>query len=549
MKKSCLRRFYLRYVFVGVCLFISVLAIAKPPADYSKLSKNLEILAHVLKELATHYAGKINYEELLQTGIHAMLQSLDPYTSFIPAEASASLQTLTTGAYAGIGAMIGTKEDRHLILMLYQGAPAHQGGLRIGDQILQVNGEDVQKKPINQVSSLLKGSPNTAVRVTIARHGLDQPLQLKLTRAQVDLKNVPYFGQIKPAIGYIKLDNFALQSTDEVKTSLKTLKTHGTQKLILDLRGNPGGILEEAIKIANLFLDKGLLVVETKSKLGNLAKTYKTKEPAYDTQIPLIVLIDQGSASAAEIIAGVVQDYDRGILVGKKTYGKGSVQAVRPLPYQAQLKVTTAQYYTPSGRSIQKINYPQQLGTQQADELKTVFKTKQGRMVYEGNGIDPDIEVEKRRISPITTSLLVQGLIFDYTTVFCAKHDTIAPTQAFRLSEAQYQDFVAWLADKEYPYALEAGLDQLLTQAQSKAYPEDIQTKITALKTQVQCYKKADLQTHSEEIKLILQESIIGRYYFQEGAIQAMLVHDHAIQQACALLEDQRRYQALLQPS
>lgn len=549
MKKSCFRRFYLRYVFVGVCLFISVLAIAKPQDGYSKLSKNLEILAHVLKELDTHYVGKISYEELLQTGIHAMLQSLDPYTSFIPAEASASFQTLTTGAYAGIGALIGTRQDKHLIFMLYQDAPAHQGGVRIGDQILQVNGEDVQKKPIDQVSSLLKGCPHTTVRVTVARHGLDQPLQLKLTRAKVHLKNVPYFGQIKPGVGYIKLDNFAPRSADEVKVALKALKTHGTQKLILDLRGNPGGILEEAIKIANLFLDKGLLVVETKSKLEDLAKTYKTKEPAYDTQLPLIVLIDQGSASAAEIIAGVVQDYDRGILVGKKTYGKGSVQVVRPLPYQAQLKVTTAQYYIPSGRSIQKISYPQQLGTQQADGLKTVFRTKQGRMVYEGNGIDPDIEVEKRRISPITTSLLVQGLIFDYTTVFCAQHDTIAPAQAFRLSEAQYQDFVAWLADKEYPYALEAGLDQLRTQAQSEAYPEDIQTKITALKTAVQRYKKADLQTHSEEIKLILQESIIGRYYLQEGAIQAMLVHDHAIQRACALLEDQGRYQALLQPS
>ena len=553
MKKSIFSKYYLCCAFVAFFLLIGTLATSKTQDKHFKLSKNLEILAHVLQELDAYYVRNIDYDDLLQTAIHGMLQSLDPYTSFIPEEASASLKTLTTGVYAGIGAVIGTRQHKNLILMLYKDAPAYKGGLRVGDEIIQVNGEDVRHKPIDQVSGLLRGNPHTTVRVAIARYGLNKPLELVLTRDRVTLKDVTYFGQIKQDVGYIKLANFTTQAAEEVKVALKALNAIGAQKLILDLRGNPGGILEEAVKIVNLFLDKGLQVVETKSKLENLANTYKTQESAYDSQIPLVVLIDQGSASAVEIVAGVIQDYDRGILIGKETYGKGLVQAIRPLRHHAQLKITTAQYYIPSGRSIQKINYQQQRGTQQTTELtnepKAVFKTKQGRIVYEGKGIDPDIAIEKLSISPITTSLLMQGLIFDYTTVFCAKHDTIAPAQDFRLSEAQYQDFVAWLADKEYPYAIEASFDQLLAQAQNEAYPQDIQAQIVALKAQVQHHKESDLQTYSEEIKLILQESIAGRYYFHEGAIEAMLAHDQAIQKACTLFDDMNQYQAMLRPS
>ncbi|MEM7055856.1 MAG: S41 family peptidase [Bacteroidota bacterium] len=553
MKKHFFSKHYLHCVFIVSLLLIGTLATGKHQDKHFKLSKNLEVLAHVLKELDAYYVHDIDYDDLLETGIHAMLQSLDPYTSFIPEESSASFKTLTTGAYEGIGAVIGTRQHKNLVFMLYKDAPAYKGGLRVGDEIIQVDGEDVCNKPIEQVSSLLRGEPNTTVRATVARYACPQPLELTLTRDKVTLKNVLYSGQIKQGIGYIKLANFTTQVSDEVKVAIKALKNSGAQKLILDLRGNPGGVLEEAVKVVNLFLDKGLQVVETKSRLENIANTYRTEQAAYDSQIPLVVLIDQGSASAAEIVAGVIQDYDRGILIGKKTYGKGLVQAVRPLRYQAQLKVTTAQYYIPSGRSIQKVSYQQQRGTQQAtelaDELKGMFKTKQGRTVYEGDGITPDLEIDKLSLSPITTSLLVQGLIFDYTTVFCAKHDTIAPAQDFRLSEAQYQDFIAWLADKEYPYTIETSLDQLSAQAQNEAYPEDIQTQIVALKLQVQHQKEADLQTYSEEIKLILQESVAGRYYFQEGTIEAMLTHDQAIQKACTLLDDMDQYQAMLQPS
>ena len=553
MRKSCLRKYPLRYVFLICFLFVSSLVKAEPQKSHLKLSKNLAILAHVLKELDAYYVHEIDYEALLQTGMHAMLQLLDPYTILIPQEFSASFNALTIGAYEGIGALIGTRQHKHLIFMLYQDTPAYQGGLRVGDELIQINGEDVRDKPIDQIGSLLRGQPNTKVRVVVARYGLPKPLEVELVRAKVNLKNVLYFDQLKQGIGYIKLVNFASQAAEEVRLALEALKARGAQKLILDLRGNPGGILEEAVKIVNLFLDQGLQIVETKSRLKSLAKVYETVATPYDTQMPLVVLIDQGSASAAEIVAGAIQDYDRGILIGKRTYGKGSVQIVKPLCYHAQLKLTTAQYYIPSGRSIQQIDpqpiYHSQGQDKLADKTRITFKTKRGRTVYESNGIDPDIVVEKLKISPITTSLLVQGLIFDYTTIFCAEHDTIPPVQDFQLSATQYQDFVAWLADKDYPYAIEASLNQVLAQAQEGAYPQDIQTQIITLKEQIQHQKVADLQRYSGEIKLMLQESIIERYYFQEGTIKAMLAHDQAIEHACVILEDTKQYQAVLQPS
>lgn len=550
MPRRAGNKFSLRYVLIGTFLLIATLAIANYRDKRVNVSKHLDILVNILKELDAYYVYDIDHEKLLQTGIYTMLQSLDPYTNFIPAKASASFQAWTTGAYGGIGALIGIRKHKNLVMMLYPEAPAHQGGLKVGDEILQVNREDVRNKPIDQVSSLLQGKPDTEVWVTIARHGLGKTLEIKLTRAKVRLKNVPYFAQIKPGIGYIKLATFNPQAAEEVKLALQTLKKSDTKKLIVDLRGNPGGILEEAVKTANLFLDKGRQIVETKSKIKALAQTYSTTEPAYETDMPLILLINEESASAAEIIAGAIQDYDRGVLVGRKTYGKGSVQVIRQLPNHAQLKVTTAQYYIPSGRSIHKANHEQQdtrQGDQNQDKNQQAFKTQRGRIVYEKNGIDPDVVIERPNIiAPITTSLWMQGLIFDYTTIFCAKYDTIAPAKDFQLSEAQYQNFVTWLADQEYAYSIEADFDRLIQQTRYEDYPKDIQIQIAALKKKLQDQKQADLKTYSTEIKLMLQESITGRYYFQAGAIQTMLAHDQTVQRACILLDDQHQYQALL---
>ena len=539
-----------RYSIGLLMLIVGLLAGSQLQDKYFKLSKNLEIFADILKELALYYVDEIDPDVVVKTGIDAMLRSLDPYTSFLPEEDLENFKTFTTGEYGGIGAIIGKRKGKTMVIMLYKDCPAQKGGLRVGDEISQVNGEDMTDSPITHVSSLLKGMPSTSVQLSVIRHGVEQPLAFTLTREQVTLKNVPYYGQVQQGIGYIRLANFTTHAAGEVKAALEGLKESGAQKLILDLRGNPGGILEEAIKVVNLFIDQDLTVVATKSKVAALAKTYTTTQPAYDKLIPVIVLIDPKSASAAEIVAGVFQDYDRGVLMGKSTFGKGLVQTTRPLSYNTQLKLTASKYCIPSGRSIQKIDYSRQRQKEAPEEdpdvPPTVFTTQAGRKVSDGNGIAPDIEGDKLSFAPITISLIEQGLIFDYATHFQAQNDRIQPAREFVLLDTQYKHFVAWLKDKDYAYTIEPGIEQLLQQAQGESYTEDIQKQLALLKTQVQRHKEEDLQKFKSEIKLILQETIIMRYYFQEGAIEAMLDYDQNIQKACTLFQDMPQYHRLL---
>ncbi len=539
-----------RYSIFLSLLLVGLLAGSQLQGQYFKLSKNLKIFADILKELERYYVDEVDPDVMVKTGIDAMLRSLDPYTSFLPEEDLESFKTSTTGEYGGIGAIIRESKDKSIIVMLYKDCPAHKGGLRVGDEITQVNGEDITDSPITHVSNLLKGMPNTSVQLSVIRYGVERPLAFTLTREKVTLKNVPYYGQPQQGIGYIRLANFTTHTADEVKAALESLQESGAQKFILDLRGNPGGILEEAIRVVNLFVDQDLTVLTTKSKVAALAKSYATTQPAYDKTMPIIVLIDQKSASAAEIVAGVIQDYDRGVLIGKTTFGKGLVQTTRPLSYNAQLMLTTSKYYIPSGRSIQKIDYSRQHQERATEEgvdvPKQVFMTQAGRKVYDGNGIAPDIETEQLSLAPITISLIEESLIFDYATLFQAQHDGIQPAREFGLSDTQYKHFVAWLKDKDYSYTIEPSIDQLLQQAQSESYTEDIKKHIASLKTQVQRYKAEDLQKFKSEIKIILQEAIIVRYYFQEGAIEAMLDHDQHIQKACALFQNMPQYHQLL---
>ena len=542
-----------RYYIALSLLLIGTLAGSQLQDKYFKLSKNLEVFADILKELDAYYVDEIDPDTVVKTGLDAMLYSLDPYTNFLTEEDLESLQTFTTGAYGGIGAIIGRRKEKIIVLMLYKDCPAHQGGLRVGDEISQVNGEDMADKPIAHVSSLLKGMPSTPVQLSVVRPGAEKTRVFTLAREKVTLKNVPYYGQIQNNIGYIRLANFSTHAADEVKAAVESLKKSDTQKLILDLRGNPGGVLEEAIKVVNIFIEQGLTVVATKSKVSSLSTTYTTTQRAYDTTIPIVVLIDQRSASAAEIVAGVIQDYDRGVLLGKNTFGKGLVQTTRPLSYNTQLKLTTSKYYLPSGRSIQKIDYSHKIqknSTKQLTDVSSaVFTTQAGRRVCDSNGIVPDIEKEQLHLAPITVSLMEQGLIFDYATHFQAQNNHIFPSRDFVFSVAQYKDFVAWLTDKDYAYTIEPGIDRLLEQAQQEFYTEPIKKQLALLKTHIQHHKEADLQKFEKEIKLILQEEIITRYYFQEGAIEAMLYHDQRVQEACALFQDMCQYHNLLKAS
>jgi carboxyl-terminal processing protease len=354
-------------------------------------------------------------------------------------------------------------------------------------------------------------------------------------------------------IGYIRLAGFATHAADEVQAALESLKASGMQKLILDLRGNPGGILEEAIKVVNLFIEQGLMVVATKGRVASRAKTYTTTQRAYDATSPIIVLIDQKSASASEIVAGVLQDYDRGVLIGNNTFGKGLVQTTRSLSYNTQLKLTASKYFIPSGRSIQKIDYSYHHQKSAAEPVtdmpNKVFTTQAGRKVYDGDGITPDLEGDRFSLAPITVSLLEQGLIFDYVTLFQSQNDHIVAARDFIFSAAQYKNFLAWLRDKDYAYTIEPSINRLLKRAQNESYTAGIQEQIASLKTQIQHYKEEDLRKFEKEIKLILQEEIIARYYFQEGVISAMLVYDQSIQKACDLFQDMHRYHDLLKVS
>ena len=532
-------------------LFVGILAISQLPDKYFKLNKNLEIFADILKELDAYYVDEIDPDIVVKKGLDAMLCSLDPYTNFLTEEDLEGFQTFTTGEYGGIGAVIGKRRDKIIVVMLYKDGPAHKGGLRVGDEISQVNGEDMADQPVTHVSSLLKGMPSTSVQISVVRHGIKQALALTLTREKVTLKNVPYHGVVKEDIGYIKLASFMNHAAEEVKAAVESLQARNTQKLILDLRGNPGGILEEAVKVVNLFIEEGLTVVATKSKVASWDKAYTTTQCPYNTTIPIVVLIDQKSASASEIVAGVIQDYDRGVLMGQKTFGKGLVQTTRPLSYNTQLKLTTSQYYLPSGRSIQRINHRyrhQEKNTpKETDMLEEVFTTQAGRRVCEGSGVAPDIERDQLSLAPITISLMEASLIFDYATLFQAQNDCIVPAQDFVFSTTQYKDFVAWLKDKDYVYTIESNIDRLLKKAQQESYTAGVTEQIALLKTQIQHYKEEDLRKFEEEIKLILQEEIIARYHFQEGAIEAMLNHDQSIQQACILFQDIGQYHKLLQ--
>lgn len=544
---------YKNTLFIVVAiLFVAFIASKQSRNKYFEIKQHLEIFANLIKELNTYYVDDIDPALTIKTGIDAILRSLDPYTNFITEKELAYYNTLTTGEYGGIGAVIGTRNNQNIVLMSYRDFPAHKSGLQIGDEIVKVDGENVTHKPISYISDLLKGVPNTPVQLVVHRYGVAKPIKLELVREKIKLKNVPYFNIIEAGVGYIKLFEFTVNAAVEVKTALKELKERGAEKLILDLRGNTGGILEEAVNVANLFIEEGLTVVETKGKLASLNNTYKTEKPAYDPRLPIVVLVDGMSASAAEIVAGVIQDYDRGVLIGESTFGKGLVQVTRPLSYNTQLKLTTAKYYIPSGRSIQAVDYTRKArsgGTEKIiDSLRKEFKTKNGRIVYDGRGIDPDLKEEKYTLAPVTLCLLEKGLLFDYATIFHAQHDQISSARDFKISEQQYQDFVMWLAGKNYDYntEVEKSIELLIEQAKKEKYSEAIQKQIVALKANVQHNKEADLQKFKEGISAILKEEIAARYYLQEGIIETRLDSDLAIKKALILLKNRQQYDAIL---
>lgn len=517
------------------------------------LAKNIDIFATLVRELDSYYVDEIDPDKLVTIGINAMLEELDPYTEYIPEEESADFRMLTTGEYAGIGALIGNRGEGNMILMPYTGFPAQTSGLRIADLILKIDSIDVVKKPTTEVSELLKGPANTPLNVKVLR-GKDT-LNFSLIRKKITLKNVPFYGIIEDKTGYIKLSDFTTNASAEVRNALVNLKSQGAERLILDLRDNPGGLLNEAVEIVNLFIPKGKEVVKTLGKLQNVNYTYKTTKTPIDKDIPLVVLINERSASAAEIVAGALQDYDRAVLVGRKSFGKGLVQTTIPLTYNAQVKVTTAKYYIPSGRCIQAIDYAQTREngslTSVPDSLRKEFKTANGRVVLDGAGIEPDDLVEELRYAPISYTLVTGNHVFDFATQYFYKNKSISDPMTFTISDQDYEDFKKFLVGKEYDYTtyVEKSVQDLEKYAEKEAYFDEIKSQLEAIKAKVNHSKESDLDTHKAEVKKILSEEIVSRYFFQEGMIEAGLDQDPAIDLAKSYLSNPTKSSLILSAS
>jgi len=537
---------------VVVVTLIGSVAFRGPGDNYFAIAKNLDIFATLFKEVNTYYVDEVNPNTLIKAGIDAMLRSLDPYTNYIPEDDIEDYRTMTTGQYGGIGAIIGKRNGKNMVLMPYKGFPAEKGGLKIGDQILEVDGISVEDKTVEDISKLLKGQANTDLTVTVKRYGQNKEIDVKIKRERITVDNVPYYGMVTDDVGYIKLSNFTTGAGREVENAVKKLKSEGAKKLVFDLRGNPGGLLSESVNVSNVFIPKGSDVVSTKGKVKDWNKTYKAINSPIDTEIPVAVLTSSRSASAAEIVSGVIQDYDRGVLVGERTFGKGLVQATRPLTYNSQLKVTTAKYYTPSGRCIQAIDYSHRNDDGSvgkiADSLKTAFQTQSGRVVYDGGGINPDIEVKQRKLTPISVSLYTKNLLFDYATEYYYSNPEMEDAQTFTLTDEEYAEFVAWLDGKDYDYTteVEQTIDDLIESAKDEKYYQNIEDQIASLRKKVQHNKDQDLQKFKSEIKELLEEEIVSRYYLSEGKIEASFDDDDVLQAAVEVLNDDEQYAAIL---
>ncbi len=535
---------------VGVLLIFSVAF--KP--DYFEISKQLDIFTNVFKEVSLYYVDETQPGELMTEAMESMLESLDPYTTYIPEERVEDFKIQTTGNYGGIGASIRKRGEEIVLTTPYEGFAADKAGFKAGDRILEVDGKPITGKSTSDVSTALKGAAGTEVTLKVERAG--QVITKTFEREDVQVKSVPYYGMLDDNVGYIVLTSFTDKASKEVKAALKELKKENELSgLVLDLRGNPGGLLNEAVNVTNIFIEKGKEVVDTKGKMEEWEKTYKTLNSPDDLEIPVAVLINRGSASASEIVSGTLQDYDRAVIIGQRSYGKGLVQQTRQLSYGAQLKVTIAKYYTPSGRCIQAINYAERdedgSVVKIPDSLRTQFTTANGRKVFDGGGIDPDIEMEPEDLNPIIISLYKEMLLFDWATEYTRAHESIPAAGDFKLSDAEYASFVKWVEDKEFHYDTETekALEDLEKAAKDEAYFADLKPEIESLRKRYESRQNNDLEANKDQIKRLLQEEIASRYYYDRGRIANALNSDREVVKAVEVLKNKVVYEGVLTAS
>jgi carboxyl-terminal processing protease len=520
--------------------------------DLFQIAKNLDVFSSVYKEVNINYVDDINSAKMLKTGVDAMLDGLDPYTEFVPeSEIEEYKLHYVSTQYGGIGAGIFARDGKVYVSDVFEGFPAQKADIRAGDRLVKINNVDLTDKTNDQVSQLLKGTKGASIKLLIKR-GDAEPVEKNLLRDEIKQPNVTYFGMVDGNMGYIKLDKFLENSSDEVTSALTSIKKNNPNGIILDLRSNGGGILQEAVKIVNLFVPRNVEVVSQKGKVKEKNATYITQNTPLEPNLPLVVLVNNRSASASEIVAGSLQDLDRAVIIGQRSYGKGLVQQTFNLPYNSLVKITIAKYYIPSGRCVQALDYTHRKDdgsvVKVADSLMHEFKTKDGRSVYDGGGVYPDIPVKQERFANVTQTLVSKLLIFDYATLYRNTHDKIGDPHDFHLTDADYNDFVKYLSDKNYSYttATEKLVNNLKTEATKEKQFTNIQAEYDALKVKLINSKKNDLQQNKEEIKQVLENEIASRYYYEKGRYEINFKYDKELAQSIKIMQDKSQVTSIL---
>jgi carboxyl-terminal processing protease len=549
-------RFFKKKYKIGLVLAVAVMAFAAVTDDdnrYFELSKNIEIFANLYKEINTYYVDETDPAKLMRIGIDAMLASLDPYTNYISEGEIEGYRIMTTGKYGGIGATVRQEGDFMVVTEAYEGFSAQKAGLKVGDIITEIDGKSAKGKSTDEVSEILKGSPNTFVNLSIKRLQLDgslKDMKISVEREKITVPNVPYFGIVKDGIGYVNLTTFTERAGANVENAVKELKKQdpNLKGIILDLRSNGGGLLNEAVDLSNVFINKNELVVTTRGKVKEWDRDFKTNNTPIDLNIPLAVLVNSTSASASEIVSGVIQDLDRGVIVGQKSYGKGLVQNTREVGYNSRVKVTIAKYYVPSGRCIQAVSYKNGEPIEIPDSLKARFKTRNGREVFDGGGIYPDVKVPADPLANITQSLVQKQLIFDYATFFTLKNPTISEAKTFSLSDKDYEDFVLFVKNKNHSFETESEktLNTLEKKAKEENYLDAIKADLATLHKKMEQDKAQDIYKYKKQIKTLLEREIVTRYYFEKGRVEFGLQNDPEVAEAIKVLQDPARYNAIL---
>jgi len=516
-----------------------------------RIAKNLDIFFTLFRELNTFYVDELNPDKLVKTGIDNMLKTLDPYTVYYPESEGDEVVFMKTGKYGGIGSLVRGNGDYVVISLVYKGFPADIAGIKPGDILKKADGVSLKGYPTEKVSEKLKGNPGTVIKLTVERNGAE--IEIPVKREKIAVPPVPYYGMLDENTGYIRFTNFTQDCSEDVKNALVALKARNPRQIILDLRGNPGGLLTEAVDIVNLFVGPGYEIVRTKGKVAQFEETFKTTRAAVDENIPLAVIINRGSASASEIVAGAIQDLDRGIIVGQRSYGKGLVQITRPLSYNTQLKVTSAKYYIPSGRCIQALDFshPNEDGSVGIipDSLISEFRTKNGRIVKDGGGIKPDIEVVPVQLSQVAAELYIRNYIFDFANRYYWTHPAVTSLSQFSFTDQDFSEFRSFLESRKFSYKTntEESLSELIANARREKYYDLHKDLFMNLEKELNHTLDQDLVTFRTEITELLEDEILSRYFYEEGSIEWSLKTDEQVKKAIEILNNRNNYNSILQ--